>query len=371
MSGNIFVLNNGEITELHETLFDNEDFFQSLIERFPNILAGEQINPDSPRKWILICREMGVPSDDESGDKWSLDHLFSDQDAVPTFVELKRSTDTRIRREVVAQMLDYAANGTEYWTMDKIRLSFEKSGGTLADIGVMPDDEDAYWRIFEENLRTGKIRLLFVADSIPMELRRIIEFLNEQMKNTEVLAVEIKQYTSDGAISTLVPRVVGQTSKAMDVKQPKGQKVKWTEKMFFEEAERISPESAAICRKMLDIINKHNPRYFYSETVAGSKFGGGILVWHNDLALFNLYVYKNAVMVEIPFQYMKSSPFATESKRKEILAKLNSIPGMNIEPERYDKRPNRDVLLLRDSAVFDAFMKVFEDLINEHSQWVT
>jgi hypothetical protein len=367
MSGNIFVLNNGEITELHETLFDNEDFFQSLIERFPNILAGEQINPEAPRKWILICREMGVPSDDENGDKWSLDHLFSDQDAVPTFVEVKRSTDTRIRREVVAQMLDYASNGTEYWTMDKIRLSFEKSGGSLADIGVMPGEEEAYWRKFEENLRTGKIRLLFVADAIPMELRRIIEFLNDQMKNTEVLGIEIKQYTSDGSISTLVPRVIGQTSKAMDVKNPQGKKIKWTEKMFFEVAESINPESATICRKMLDIINKHNPRYFYSETVAGSKWGGGILVWHDDLAIFNLYVYKKTVMVEIPFQYMKSSTFATESKRKEILAKLNAIPGMSIEAERYDKRPSLDVQLLRDSATFEAFMKVFEDFIIEHS----
>jgi len=53
---------------------------------------------------------MGVPSIDGGGDRWSADHLFLDQDAIPTFVEVKRSTDTRIRREVVGQMLDYAAN---------------------------------------------------------------------------------------------------------------------------------------------------------------------------------------------------------------------------------------------------------------------
>jgi len=38
-----------------------------------------------------------------------LDHLLLDQDGIPTFVECKRASDTRIRREVVAQMLDYAA----------------------------------------------------------------------------------------------------------------------------------------------------------------------------------------------------------------------------------------------------------------------
>jgi hypothetical protein len=33
-----------------------------------------------------------------------------DQDAILTIVEVKRSTDTHVRREVVGQMLDYAAN---------------------------------------------------------------------------------------------------------------------------------------------------------------------------------------------------------------------------------------------------------------------
>jgi hypothetical protein len=40
--------------------------------------------------------------------------LIIDQHAIPTLVEVKRSTDTRIRREVVSQMLDYAANADNY-----------------------------------------------------------------------------------------------------------------------------------------------------------------------------------------------------------------------------------------------------------------
>ena len=38
-----------------------------------------------------------------------MDHLYIDQNAWPTLVEVKRSKDTRIRREVVGQMMDYAA----------------------------------------------------------------------------------------------------------------------------------------------------------------------------------------------------------------------------------------------------------------------
>jgi hypothetical protein len=53
---------------------------------------------------------------------------FVDQDAVPTFVEVKRSSDTRLRREVVGQMLDYAANASAHWDAgapaQQLRIAF-------------------------------------------------------------------------------------------------------------------------------------------------------------------------------------------------------------------------------------------------------
>jgi Domain of unknown function (DUF4268) len=52
-----------------------------------------------------------------------------------------------------------------------------------------------------------------VADEIPVELRRIVEFINGQIDPAEVLAVEIKQYVG-GDSKVLVPRVMGQTVEA-------------------------------------------------------------------------------------------------------------------------------------------------------------
>ncbi|MBK9978490.1 MAG: hypothetical protein IPP20_11280 [Gemmatimonadetes bacterium] len=51
--------------------------------------------------------------------------MFLDQDAVPTLVEVKRSSDTRIRREVVGQMLDYAANAVAFWPAERLQAEFE------------------------------------------------------------------------------------------------------------------------------------------------------------------------------------------------------------------------------------------------------
>src|SRR5688572_18045462 len=76
-------------------------------------MPGELVDKHlPPRRWLLITREAGIAlvSDDGGGSRWSLDHLFVDQDGIPTLVEVKRASDTRGRREVVAQMLDYAAS---------------------------------------------------------------------------------------------------------------------------------------------------------------------------------------------------------------------------------------------------------------------
>ena len=40
--------------------------------------------------------------------------------------------------------------------------------------------------------------MIFLADTIPPELKRIVEFLNEQMDPAEAFAVEVKQYVGDG-----------------------------------------------------------------------------------------------------------------------------------------------------------------------------
>ena len=101
---------NGDLMKMTPSRYDSEALLQELIAQHPDVLHDADSATGEPRKWLLITREAGIP-DREGGDpRWSLDHLLIDQDGVPTFVEVKRSTDTRIRREVVGQMLDYAAN---------------------------------------------------------------------------------------------------------------------------------------------------------------------------------------------------------------------------------------------------------------------
>jgi hypothetical protein len=57
-----------------------------------------------------VSREFGIASEQDASDRWSIDHPFIDQQGVSTFVEVKRCTDTRTRREVAGQMMEHAAN---------------------------------------------------------------------------------------------------------------------------------------------------------------------------------------------------------------------------------------------------------------------
>jgi hypothetical protein len=241
MSGGMFLIDNdGRLVEMNEEAYDSEDLLQELLAQYPNLLAGDQVSSLDPRRWLLISRERGLPSEEGSGNRWSVDHLFLDQGAVPTIVEVKRSTDTRIRREVVGQLLDYAANAVVYWPVEAIRAEFEANQEdpqqVMADFLSDADtDEEEFWQMAKTNLQAGKVRLVFVADEIPTELRRVIEFLNQQMDPAEVLALEIKQYIG-GTLRTLVPRIVGQTVEAQQKKSGVARESRqWDEPSFFED----------------------------------------------------------------------------------------------------------------------------------------
>ena len=204
----------GGLEPLAEEPFSTEDALQRLLADHPELLDGEQMRPGDPRRWILVTREQGIADTAGAAARWSLDLLVIDQDATPTLVEVKRGANTEVRRRVVGQMLDYAAHAPQV-SADELRQRFEARPDAEERLAHLLGDEepdaDEFWQDVARNLDAKRLRLLFVADSIPDELRQVVEFLNEQMPNVEVLAVEIKQFRGEGesTTKTFVPRVIG------------------------------------------------------------------------------------------------------------------------------------------------------------------
>ena len=223
----IYTMDGGEMKPLSSRAFELEKDLQVLIAEHPELLAWEQMQPGKAVRWILVKREMGIAKEAGASDWWAVDHLFIDHEAVPTLVEVKRGNNPQVRREVVGQMLEYAAYASQTWTAGHLREAFEGSPDSNAELelrrlleledsepGQFEEEIEKFWERVGERLEGRHLRLLFVADEVPDELTRIVEFLNAvTVSHVEVLAVEIKKYEGESGLQTLVPRAVGRTAK--------------------------------------------------------------------------------------------------------------------------------------------------------------
>lgn len=224
----VYVVKDGKTEPMNPVLCKDEDNeLQTILRNNFDLLPGEQIDSDVPCRWMLIKREMPVPDPSTGTDRWNIDFVFADQNATPTFVECKRYLDTRARREVVGQVLEYAANAQHFWTADDLRAhaectakenqsSLEKGIGELQS--AFGDSVENFFAEVEKKLKASEIRIIFFLEQAPQELKRLVEFMNSQMGAVDVLLVEAKQYEGNG-VRIVVPTVWGFTERIREIKR--------------------------------------------------------------------------------------------------------------------------------------------------------
>ncbi|MHB1458841.1 MAG: hypothetical protein ACYC0V_18170, partial [Armatimonadota bacterium] len=350
----------------------SENLLQTLLAKYPNLLAGDQIDSKTPRKWLLITREASLPCEVDGAGRWSVDHLFLDQDGIPTIVEVKRSSDARIRREMVGQMLDYAANAVAYWSISEIRAKYETNCNVdNADPEMMLSDfldgqfePDDYWSQVKTNLEAGRIRMLFVADKIPTELQRVIEFLNQQMNPAEVLGIEIKQFANLG-IRTLIPRVIGQTASAQDRKSgsPRSSR-QWDEESFFAELEsRRGSAESTVAKKILDWSVNRGLDIWWGKGKETGSFQPIIVFRDERCETVAVWTYGR---VEVQFMHFKKyPPFNDIAMRKELINRLNSVSKVKLTDEAINRRPAFDLSCLVSPEALQSFLDTLEWFVSK------
>jgi hypothetical protein len=363
----IFLRHGDNFIPMREQAYEAEDVLQVLIAEHPELLAGDE--KGEAGAWVLIKREAGVADSDEGGDRWSLDHLFLDRAGVPTLVEVKRSSDTRARREVVAQMLDYAANATAYWSVESLRTWFEAAceleqvdPETRLVEAFEIADVDVYWETVKTNLAADRIRLVFVADTIPRELRSIIEFLNRQMTETEVFAIEVKQYAdAQGEQQTIVPQILGRTEAAKAAKRGGQRRTRdWDEASLLAEVDRLhGADVMAIARSVIE--------WAKAQVGVQVSYGHGALLGsarikleHGNVALTAAFVSTDG-KIAIPFDYMRAqAPFGdSEEARDELRRRINAaVPAADVPPDRWT--PTFELNVLAANEARDGFFAALE-----------
>ncbi|OSJ21567.1 hypothetical protein BSZ19_50150 [Bradyrhizobium japonicum] len=323
--------------------FAAEDDFQRLLARFPELLVGDQIDPQNPRRWILVKREQAISTGEVGSPTWSIDHVFLDQDGIPTLVEIKRKEDSRLRREVVGQMLDYAANCGSYWTLETLQTGFEttcrEAGQSSDDLlkDLLGDDADRskFWQQVEDNLEAQKIRLLFVADVIPIELRRIVEFLNKQMNPVEVLAVELRQFVNND-LKTIVPTVYGHLSIS---RKRATAPWRWDEATLFDELARtVGEKELAIARAIYAWMSKGGRKLIFG---TGKDYGSVYPVFKpNGISINPAYLSTDGSLW-LQFAPLDKKPvFGSIAERQALMQQFNAIKGVDLKNSDLTKYPS-------------------------------
>ena len=370
--GIYLIQDDGELIELKEHAYDSEDLLQELLARYPDLLAGDQMDAAVPRRWLLVGREAALEREGESTAHWSVDHLFLDQDGVPTLVEVKNGRDRRVRREVVGQMLDYAANAMVHWPVEVIRSQFETSCGlahqnpetVLAEFLGDAGDIEQFWQEVKTNLQAGRLRLVFVAEEIPAELRRVVEFLNEQMDPAEVRAVEIRQFAGQG-LKTLVPRLIGQSAETQRRKRPAVlEKRQWDEAGFLLSLEQArGAEEAQAALRILEWSRQLGLDLKWGQ---GGKFGSVAPRLTCKGVQHNLFAVWTDGTVELYFRWSANKPpFDCEEKRLDLLNRLNSIEGISLPADVIAGLPNIPLARVRDPQLMRRFLDAFTWVVHE------
>lgn len=372
MSNSVFTVSgSGALTELTQSEFDNELIFQELLAKHPEVLG---LTAGTQQKLLLLRREQGVPDANGASNRWSLDHLFVDSLGIPVLVEVKRASDSRARREVVAQMLDYAANGVAYWPIATLVAAFEE-GSRLQNedpdvrlahfIGENSSPED-FWKQVDANLRSGRIRMVFVADSIPKELKRIVEFLNEQMTPAEVLAVEIRNYVSVQGERTLIPSLVGATERAQANKAVTRQQANPSmEEWIAQFGELYGREASDGLFRIINHLKSSGVDLVVSKSgdsiAARYEAEDGQITWP-------FFIRRSTGNFETSLQYLSNRPaYAPDESRQALLEQIRGLPGVNITTKKTTGWPAFPVsMIVRDD--FWAYLVPIIDSIVRNSR---
>ena len=366
MSDNLFLLGADNILKrMPLSRFKSEDVFQQLLAKHTDLLTNADAGDESPRRLILVQREASVPIAEQGAGYFAVDHLFLDQDGVPTLVEVKRADDTRARREVVAQMLDYAANAVSFWRIDDLIKAYHRtcdleSVDPVARMAELLETEaldiEAFWKTVQSNLGDRRIRMIFVADRLSPELERIVEFLNEQMKSATVLALELRPFQKDTDL-ILSPRLVGATTRAAAQKNVYSRGApsieEWlsrssaptSSKKFIE----LMTELGAVCKPAGKAVAIEAPPEGLRVTYL--RQGGN--------ASIATYMLKN-----------HSSAFVSDASRADLLAKFEHL-SFKLASRNVNGEPSFTLPDVGESKKWDLLQKFYEDLFTAISKSVS
>jgi hypothetical protein len=224
--------------------YASEEELQTFLREHPDLMPIEEIELNAAGL-LCIGWEVGLASGAE-------DILYIDQNGLLTVVETKLRRNPEARREVVGQILEYAAQMST-WTSADVERQAENFFGTshcpeayrglalkralemlLESTGAAPGFAyEDFLKQAQENIERGHFRLIIAIDEPPEPLLKTVEFVNRFSERFEMYLVQLKRF---GDLATeqsiFVPALFGKVATG------RPSRGKWDERSFFEDVER-------------------------------------------------------------------------------------------------------------------------------------
>jgi uncharacterized protein YlzI (FlbEa/FlbD family) len=219
MKGHPIILDNGKSTQLEKLQFSekhfDENWIQEIIYQNPQLIPTSEIEPVFGNQ-ISIGREI-------STNAGFIDNLFINSDGYITIVETKLWRNPEARREVIAQIIDYAKelNKWNFQQLDssvrQFNQSYNKTNEGICELLNKYDhvDEKELIDNIERNLRKGRLLLLIVGDGIRENVQDMVEYLSQMPQLYFTLAlVELqifKTQIDNRDVRLIIPNVITRT----------------------------------------------------------------------------------------------------------------------------------------------------------------
>ena len=217
-------------------MFKTERDLQELVHMKPQIVLGgiPEISPDYCKD-VPPVLSLGRETPLNSG---PIDNLFIDANGILTLVECKRYCDSRLKRDVYSQAINYAADlhnmlhsfngaafideffrivsrsdGIEYKTFDELLAA-------LAKAPILQTKDIDNWRTqfkdrLEFNIKSRLFRIIILCGPSPdstfsvgpvRNLMQLMRFAEKENANYDLLLMDIRETLSDGYASKIIWR---------------------------------------------------------------------------------------------------------------------------------------------------------------------
>ncbi len=255
----ILVQDSGGVRALEEG-FASEEELQTFLKENADLMPLEEIELGTPPLLCIGC-EVGVASGAQ-------DILYIDQNGLLTVVETKLRKNPEARREVVGQILEYAAQMSSWNAADVERqaqrffagkncpesyrgvtLETALQGFLQGHQMVQQFSYEEFLQLVQTNIDRGHFRLVIAIDEPPDPLLLTVEFVNRFSERFEMYLIQLKRFRDNAKNQNIfVPALFGRVA---SVQKKRAQGVPWDRDRFLAQVDVKAPQRKSV---LMDLI---------------------------------------------------------------------------------------------------------------------